>query len=384
MLTRDLRKSNDNLVVNGKLILNLSTNLRAPTAPSSVANQPRPTTSTPSVNGTQTPTTPIGAGPSDPLRAPSVSAQRNSSIVGPSGAPSGPAPPAGRRADGSGFSAFEDAQGRLPNGWERREDNLGRTYYVDHNSRQTTWIRPTANFNAGEQRAQMESDTQAQRARHQNRMLPEDRTGTNSPTLPTGGPSPPPGQTANAVSMMATGATTAGSGELPSGWEQRHTPEGRAYFVDHNTRTTTWVDPRRQQYIRMYGQNANNTTIQQQPVSQLGPLPSGWEMRLTNTARVYFVDHNTKTTTWDDPRLPSSLDQNVPQYKRDFRRKLIYFRSQPALRILSGQCHVKVRRSHIFEDSYAEIMRQSPNDLKKRLMIKFDGEDGLDYGGLSR
>jgi hypothetical protein len=188
------------------------------------------------------------------------------------------------------------------------------------------------------------------------------------------------------VSMMATGATTAGTGELPPGWEQRTTPEGRPYFVDHNTRTTTWVDPRRQQYIRMYGQNAagNNTTIQQQPVSQLGPLPSGWEMRLTNTARVYFVDHNTKTTTWDDPRLPSSLDQGVPQYKRDFRRKLIYFRSQPALRIMSGQCHVKVRRNNIFEDSYAEIMRQSASDLKKRLMIKFDGEDGLDYGGLSR
>ncbi|KKY37988.1 putative e3 ubiquitin-protein ligase hula [Diaporthe ampelina] len=149
--------------------------------------------------------------------------------------------------------------------------------------------------------------------------------------------------------------------------------------------TTTWVDPRRQQYIRMYGgQNNASGTIQQQPVSQLGPLPSGWEMRLTNTARVYFVDHNTKTTTWDDPRLPSSLDQNVPQYKRDFRRKLIYFRSQPAMRILSGQCHIKIRRSHIFEDSFAEISRQSATDLKKRLMIKFDGEDGLDYGGLSR
>src|SRR5699024_1739553 len=61
-----------------------------------------------------------------------------------------------------------------------------------------------------------------------------------------------------------------------------------------------------------------------------------------------------------------------------------YFRSQPALRIMSGQCHVKVRRNNIFEDSYAEIMRQSASDLKKRLMIKFDGEDGLDYGGLSR
>jgi E3 ubiquitin-protein ligase NEDD4 len=213
------------------------------------------------------------------------------------------------------------------------------------------------------------------------RTLPEER-----------GPSPSPSGTSRhstsnpaEVGMMSTAATTAGTGELPAGWEQRHTPEGRPYFVDHNTRTTTWVDPRRQQYIRMYGQNApGNTTVQHQPVSQLGPLPSGWEMRLTNTARVYFVDHNTKTTTWDDPRLPSSLDQNVPQYKRDFRRKLIYFRSQPALRPMPGQCHIKVRRDHIFEDSYAEIMRQSAGDLKKRLMIKFDGEDGLDYGGLSR
>ena len=107
-------------------------------------------------------------------------------------------------------------------------------------------------------------------------------------------------------------------------------------------------------------------------------------MRLTSTARIYFVDHNTKTTTWDDPRLPSTLDANVPQYKRDFRRKLIYFRSQPAMRAQPGNCQIKVRRNHIFEDSYAEIMRQTPNDLKKRLMIKFDGEDGLDYGGLSR
>ena len=400
MLTRDLRKSNDNLVVNGKLILNLSTNLRAPIANGNNANRPSVSSAGPSANGTQTPTTPMGAQSTSSLQADrptsntgsaAASRQTTSSSISPAAAVAVNGNGAQtRRANDSGFSAFEDAQGRLPPGWERREDNLGRTYYVDHNSRQTTWIRPTANFNAGEQRAQMEQQQNVERSRHQARMLPEDRTGANSPTLSdrqhSPSQTPNAANQANAAQMVATGATTAGTGELPAGWEQRHTPEGRAYFVDHNTRTTTWVDPRRQQYIRMYGQNAGtgNSTIQQQPVSQLGPLPSGWEMRLTNTARVYFVDHNTKTTTWDDPRLPSSLDQNVPQYKRDFRRKLIYFRSQPALRILSGQCHVKVRRTHIFEDSYAEIMRQSPNDLKKRLMVKFDGEDGLDYGGLSR
>jgi E3 ubiquitin-protein ligase NEDD4 len=400
MLTRDLKKSNDNMVVHGKLILNLSTNLSTPINQAG-NNAARPAPSThPSAangvpNGSATPQQSTanlhpdmypGQRPQPPTNH---SSQRLSQPPPPlptnAMGPPQPGQNAAQSGQNRGYSAFEDAQGRLPAGWERREDHLGRTYYVDHNTRQTTWIRPGAGFNETDQRNAMAAQTQQERTRHQNRMLPEDRTGANSPTLSERQPSPPSGPSSNAVSMLATGATTAGTGELPSGWEQRHTPEGRAYFVDHNTRTTTWVDPRRQQYIRMYGgQNANNSTIQQQPVSQLGPLPSGWEMRLTNTARVYFVDHNTKTTTWDDPRLPSSLDQNVPQYKRDFRRKLIYFRSQPALRIVSGQCHVKVRRTHIFEDSYHEIMRQSAADLKKRLMIKFDGEDGLDYGGLSR
>ncbi|KAJ5939469.1 hypothetical protein N7466_002603 [Penicillium verhagenii] len=412
MLTRDLKKSNDNLIVHGKLIINLSTNLTATQQSQQNGGAQRPqnaqsSTSSGLVPQVASPVPPPPGGPSAadglPAAMSNVSLNnRTPSTSGPGASPAPPngAPPSANAPSRTNLSSFEDSQGRLPAGWERREDGLGRTYYVDHNTRTTTWSRPSANYTESAHRTQREANMQLERRAHQSRMLPEDRTGTSSPNLPdpqqpqtppppVGAPSAaPPGAQANAVSMMATGATTAGTGELPPGWEQRHTPEGRSYFVDHNTRTTTWVDPRRQQYIRMYGQNqtqgGNNTTIQQQPVSQLGPLPSGWEMRLTNTARVYFVDHNTKTTTWDDPRLPSSLDQGVPQYKRDFRRKLIYFRSQPALRIMSGQCHVKVRRNNIFEDSYAEIMRQSAADLKKRLMIKFDGEDGLDYGGLSR
>ncbi|KAK4249738.1 hypothetical protein C7999DRAFT_29799 [Corynascus novoguineensis] len=393
MLTRDLKKSTDNLVVHGKLIINLSTNLAAPTrAPQpSIASSSRPSLLSPQTstlpNGDRTSERPSSA-MSGPNGTPALGAQltiphRPASLVSTQSAtvPHVNGSANTRPANNTSLSPFEDAQGRLPAGWERREDNLGRTYYVDHNTRTTSWNRPTGATGAAEART-AEANTQVERQRHQNRTLPEDRTGSNSPTLQAQQQAT---QAANATTMMHTGTTTAGTGELPPGWEQRWTPEGRPYFVDHNTRTTTWVDPRRQQYIRMYGgQNNANGSIQQQPVSQLGPLPSGWEMRLTNTARVYFVDHNTKTTTWDDPRLPSSLDQNVPQYKRDFRRKLIYFRSQPAMRILSGQCHIKVRRSHIFEDSFAEISRQSPTDLKKRLMIKFDGEDGLDYGGLSR
>ncbi|KAG0345486.1 hypothetical protein BG004_003677 [Podila humilis] len=415
MLTTELKKSGSNdVVVQGKLIINISSNIGTQNANTNgnanyAALQPGTSSShrrSPSV---------ISAVSSNATSNPRNSSiyPGNTSIIGASSAaavpPASPAPAAAATINGGRqMTPYEDQHGPLPPNWERRVDQLGRTYYVDHNNRATTWTRPSLTASTPERTQEITDQTELERQRHNNRGLPGERSGGSSP-LPgstsstnvadSGGASPStaaatvPGTIGGATSTTGAGiapislnATTAGSGPLPAGWEQRLTPEGRPYYVDHSTRSTTWVDPRRQQYVRMSDprSSTNQVAVHQQPVSQLGALPSGWEMRLTNTARVYFVDHNTKTTTWDDPRLPSSLDQSVPQYKRDFRRKLIYFRSQPALRPVPGQCHMKVRRSHIFEDAYHEVMRQSPTDLKKRLMIKFEGEDGLDYGGLSR
>ena len=228
MLTRDLKKSTDNMVVHGKLILNLSTNLQSPINNQGAGAAPRPSASShPSVNGATT------AGASTPqqstqnLNPNMYPGQRPTSVAQPSAnrlsqaGPTGPpttAPPvstngapAAGQSQNPGYSAFEDGQGRLPNGWERREDHLGRTYYVDHNTRQTTWIRPGAGFNESDNRNAVAASTQQERVRHQNRMLPEDRTGANSPTLADRQPSPPNATAgaANAASMMATGATTA-------------------------------------------------------------------------------------------------------------------------------------------------------------------------------
>uniref|UniRef100_A0A667YCF1 Membrane associated guanylate kinase, WW and PDZ domain containing 1b n=1 Tax=Myripristis murdjan TaxID=586833 RepID=A0A667YCF1_9TELE len=38
------------------------------------------------------------------------------------------------------------------------------------------------------------------------------------------------------------------------------------------------------------------------PEDPLGPLPENWEMAYTESGEVYFIDHNTKTTSWIDPR----------------------------------------------------------------------------------
>ncbi|KAH0584286.1 hypothetical protein H2248_009833 [Termitomyces sp. 'cryptogamus'] len=433
MLTLDLKKSNDNLVVHGKLIMYLSTNISQPIAnpgpsqvsglttaladmglnqspaasTSNLALQPGSSTAlsrTPSSHATVTESTspiipsssvsPAATTETEQTTSPSRPTSIGASFTSPTPAPSTTvtmsSPTGGTTSSGSAaqsaqmrnFNPNVDQYGPLPPGWERRIDPLGRTYYVDHNTRSTTWNRPSSNV-AANNNAQ-DNETNAARDQHSRRILVDDLLEASNATYRSSSMSGSTSQPAAATNAISNGNTTAGSGSLPNGWEERYTPEGRPYYVDHNTRTTTWVDPRRQTIIRVMGPQGQGSNLQPQPISQLGPLPSGWEMRLTSTARVYFVDHNTKTTTWDDPRLPSTLDANVPHYKRDFRRKLIYFRSQPAMRAQPGNCQIKIRRNHIFEDSYAEIMRQTPNDLKKRLMIKFDGEDGLDYGGLSR
>lgn len=39
---------------------------------------------------------------------------------------------------------MEGSETAMPSGWEERQDNLGRTYFVNHETRRTQWNRPTA------------------------------------------------------------------------------------------------------------------------------------------------------------------------------------------------------------------------------------------------
>lgn len=214
----------------------------------------------------------------------------------------------------------------LPHGWETRRTAVGRLYYVNHNTRTATWSLPAAS-----------EDIQ---------------TGQGSSDITHSRP-------------------------LPTGWERRLDQQGRTFYVDHNTRSTTWTDPRD-------GAVGVPPVVEPSTSSNLGLLPSGWQMRMSSSGRLYYIDHNTRQTTWDDPRLPSAPDADAPQYKRDFRHKVIYLRKQAALQPRPGTCVLKLRRSHLFEDAYREVMKHGPQDLKKKLDVKFDGEIGLDYGGLTR
>lgn len=44
-------------------------------------------------------------------------------------------------------------------------------------------------------------------------------------------------------------------------------------------------------------------SLPKKPEDELSPLPEGSEERMHTDGRTFFIDHNTRTTQWEDPRL---------------------------------------------------------------------------------
>ncbi|XP_006116615.2 E3 ubiquitin-protein ligase NEDD4-like isoform X3 [Pelodiscus sinensis] len=279
----------------------------------------------------------------------------------------------------------------LPSGWEERKDAKGRTYYVNHNNRTTTWTRPIM---------QLAEDGAVGSAANSNNHLSEPQIrrprSLSSPTVtlsaPLEGMKDSPVRRAvkdtlsNPQSPQPSPYTSpkpqhkVAQSFLPPGWEMRIAPNGRPFFIDHNTKTTTWEDPRLKFPVHLRSKASLNP-------NDLGPLPPGWEERIHLDGRTFYIDHNSKITQWEDPRLqnPAITGPAVP-YSREFKQKYDYFRKKlkkPG--DIPNRFEMKLHRSNVFEESYRRIMSvKRPDVLKARLWIEFESEKGLDYGGVAR
>ncbi|XP_055381669.1 E3 ubiquitin-protein ligase Su(dx) [Condylostylus longicornis] len=264
----------------------------------------------------------------------------------------------GRRyyVDHNTRSTYWEKPTPLPPGWEIRKDPRGRVYYVDHNTRTTTWQRPNS------ERLMHFQHWQGQRAHvvaqgNQRFLYGQQQQQPTASVAP------------------VTQDEEDHLGPLPDGWEKKVQADNRVYFVNHKNRTTQWEDPRTQ------GQEVS--------LINEGPLPPGWEIRYTATGERFFVDHNARRTTFEDPRpgAPKGAKgvYGVPRaYERSFRWKLSQFRYLCQSNALPSHIKITVTRQTLFEDSYHQIMRLPAYELRRRLYIIFRGEEGLDYGGVSR
>uniref|UniRef100_A0A672SAB3 E3 ubiquitin-protein ligase n=1 Tax=Sinocyclocheilus grahami TaxID=75366 RepID=A0A672SAB3_SINGR len=154
---------------------------------------------------------------------------------------------------------------------------------------------------------------------------------------------------------------------LLPGWEMRIAPNGRPFFIDHNSRTTTWEDPRLKYPVHM------RTKASLDP-GDLGPLP-------VSINRVVLSNITHKSQLFQQPCVTCA----VP-YSREFKQKYDYFRKKlkkPA--DIPNRFEMKLHRNNILEESYRRIMSMKrPDSLKARLWIEFESEKGLDYGGVAR
>ncbi|XP_057215683.1 E3 ubiquitin-protein ligase NEDD4-like isoform X10 [Triplophysa rosa] len=300
----------------------------------------------------------------------------------------------------------------LPPGWEERKDTKGRTYFVNHNNRSTTWTRPilqhtedgastSAAASGGASAATPSASTPSSSSGHLSEPQVRRPRSLSSPTVTLSSPlegannapvrravkdtfsnpqSPQPSPYSSPKSQHKSNHSF-----LPPGWEMRIAPNGRPFFIDHNSRNTTWEDPRLKYPVHM------RTKASLDP-GDLGPLPNlpeepGWEERVHADGRTFYIDHNTKKTQWEDPRLqsPAITGPAVP-YSREFKQKYDYFRKKlkkPA--DIPNRFEMKLHRNNIFEESYRRIMSlKRPDSLKARLWIEFESEKGLDYGGVAR
>ncbi|XP_052740231.1 E3 ubiquitin-protein ligase SMURF1 [Bicyclus anynana] len=310
----------------------------------------------------------------------------------------------------------------LPLHWEERRCNSGRTYYVNHALRQTQWERPVE-ASASPPPTTPPSTPSPGPVSPVSPASPLSPASPISPTSPASPVSesdvshaasislrpepqpqtavrtrqPPAPSSPSSVTPVVVAAT-----DLPPGYEMRTTSQGQVYFYNSVTGASTWHDPRVPQHLRHCAAAA-------------GPLPPGWEMRHAPSGRPYFVDHNNRTTQFTDPRLalsarltppldappaapasppapppapapnePADADA-LPKYKRDLAAKARVLRAElQALQPQTGHCRIEVSRNEVLEESYRLVMKLRGKELRKRLLVKFRGEEGLDYGGVAR
>ncbi|XP_014995064.3 protein WWC2 isoform X4 [Macaca mulatta] len=131
----------------------------------------------------------------------------------------------------------------------------------------------------------------------------------------------------------------AGSGQLPlpRGWEEARDYDGKVFYIDHNTRRTSWIDPR------------DRLTKPLSFADCVGDeLPWGWEAGFDPQIGVYYIDHINKTTQIEDPRK---------QWRGEQEKMLKDYLSvaRDALRTQKELYHVKEQRLALALDEYVRL-----------------------------
>ena len=146
-------------------------------------------------------------------------------------------------------------------------------------------------------------------------------------------------------------------GKLPSHWEKKvDAKTGRFYFKNHQTRQTTWIDPRTAETRK---KNALTTSGDE--------LPYGWDEAEVNS-ETYFIDHINQRTHWLHPRLL------LEEMREEFQEREEQIKADlDALREIIKDLREKRKR---LEDKKTEASEEELTSLNERVAAMDEVIDG--------
>nr|XP_024659524.1 E3 ubiquitin-protein ligase HECW1 isoform X3 [Maylandia zebra] len=288
------------------------------------------------------------------------------------------------------LNKFADSQLELPRGWEIKTDPQGKSFFVDHNSRATTFIDPRIPLQNGRLPGHLAHKQHLQRLRSYSAGEASDVSRSRGASLMA--------RPGNSLVAAIRSQHYADSQQLSA---PSYNDKIVAFLRQPNifdllqerqpSLTRNHALREKIHYVRTEG---NQGVEKLSCDADLVILLSLFEEEIMSCVPPHPIHHNLSFS----PRCsPASSPQNSPglqrarapaPYRRDFEAKLRnFYRKLEAKGYAQGPGKIKllIRREHLLEGTFNQVMAYSRKELQRnKLYVTFLGEEGLDYSGPSR
>nr|XP_046237965.1 E3 ubiquitin-protein ligase HECW2 isoform X2 [Scatophagus argus] len=293
------------------------------------------------------------------------------------------------------LNMFANKQLELPRGWEMKHDHTGKPFFVDHNCRATTFIDPRLPLQSTRPPSLLAHRQHLTRQRSHSagevsprRLLSEDPRHAGPPVLP----------------RPSSTFTSTNRGQCQDVVPVAYNDKIVAFLRQPNIFEI--LQERQPDLSRNHSLREKVQLIRTDGGSGLTRLSGDADLVMLlslfeDEVMSYVPPHALLHPSYcQSPRgSPVSSPQNSPgtqranarapaPYKRDFEAKLRNFYRKLETKGYGqgpGKLKLIIRRDHLLEDAFNQIMCYSRKDLQRsKLYVSFVGEEGLDYSGPSR
>uniref|UniRef100_A0A8D0DHT1 HECT-type E3 ubiquitin transferase n=1 Tax=Sander lucioperca TaxID=283035 RepID=A0A8D0DHT1_SANLU len=287
------------------------------------------------------------------------------------------------------LNMFANIQVELPRGWEMKHDHTGKPFFVDHNCRATSFIDPRLPLQSTRAPSLLAHHQHLTRQRsHSAGEVGEDPRQAGPPVLPR------PSSTFTSANRghCQDVVPVAYNDKIVSFLRQPNIFE----ILQERQPDFNWNHSLREK-VQLIRTDGGSGLARLSGDADLVMLLSLFEDEIMSYVPPHALLH---PSYCQSPRgSPVSSPQSSPgtqranarapaPYKRDFEAKLRNFYRKLETKGYGqgpGKLKLIIRRDHLLEDAFNQIMCYSRKDLQRsKLYVSFIGEEGLDYSGPSR